>query len=89
MWRRTTVLAFAIQSGLLLLSGCGTLSQAFVPQVVRTKPDSALLQKCEEPSLPDPSKSLDDNADALIDLAVKFRQCSDRHAGLVDYENRP
>ena len=78
-----------ILSGALLCQGCGTLSQAFVPVVTKVKPEAALLKKCEEPLLPDPAKSLDDNADALIDLAVKFRECSSRQAGLVDWVSAP
>lgn len=53
--------------------------------MTKVKPEAGLLQLCEEPARPDPAKSLNDNGEALADLAVKFRECSARQARLVGW----
>lgn len=53
--------------------------------VLPVKPGPELLRKCEAPMLPDPSRSIEQNGEALIDLAEKFRECQARQAKLVDW----
>lgn len=53
--------------------------------MVVARPGPELLQKCAEPMRPDLSKSIPQNAEALVDLAEKFRDCAARHAQLVDW----
>ena len=52
---------------------------------VPVKPGADLLKKCTPPLLPDQAKSIEQNAEALADLAEKFRECSARQAKLVDW----
>ena len=84
MFSRTAARALLILNGGLLLAACSGSSTS-IPVVTKAKPEAALLQLCEEPQRPDPSKSLDDNGDALADLALKFRECSARQAKLVGW----
>jgi hypothetical protein len=42
-----------------------------------------MQQPCEEPQRPDSNKSLNDNGEALADLAIKFRECSAWQAKLA------
>jgi hypothetical protein len=85
MCNRTAAPALLILSGALLLGACSALSTREVPVVTKVKPDQSLLQLCDEPLRPDPDKSLDDNGEALADLAIKFRECSARQAKLVGW----
>jgi hypothetical protein len=48
-------------------------------------PISRALAGRLEPQRPDPNKSINDNGEALADLAVKFRECSARQAKLVGW----
>jgi hypothetical protein len=85
MFSRTAAPALLILSGGLLLQGCLLSSPEAVPVVTKVRPEAALLELCQEPQRPDPSRSLDDNGDALADLAIKFRECSARQAKLVGW----
>lgn len=84
MFSRTAARALLILSGALLLAACSGSSTA-IPVAIKVKPEAVLLELCQEPQRPDPSKSLDDNGDALADLAIKFRECSARQAKLVGW----
>jgi hypothetical protein len=52
---------------------------------VPVKPGPELLKKCEKPMLPDAAKSVEQNGEALQDLALKFRECEARQSKLVDW----
>lgn|GEM_PF-1055699 len=52
---------------------------------VKVRPGPELLQKCEQPVRPDARKSIVQNAEALADLALKFRECAARQAKLVEW----
>lgn len=56
-----------------------------MPVAVQVKPGPELLRKCETPMLPDAAKSIEQNGEALADLAVKFRDCQARQARLVEW----
>jgi hypothetical protein len=84
MCNRMAARAWMILLGALLLGACSGSSTA-IPVVKKVKPEAGLLQLCEEPVRPDPSKSLNDNGEALADLAIKFRECSARQAKLVGW----
>lgn len=49
------------------------------------RPGPELLRKCEDPLLPDPAKSIEQNGEAFADLAQKFRECQARQGKLVDW----
>ena len=53
--------------------------------VTKVRPEAGLLQLCDEPMRPDQSKTLNENGEALADLAMKFRECAARHARLVGW----
>jgi hypothetical protein len=57
------------------------------PQVVVTKarPGPELLVRCEQPLQASPEKTVEQNAEALVDLALKFRECEARQAKLVGW----
>lgn len=57
--------------------------------MVVARPGPELLQKCAEPMRTDPAKSIPQNAEALVDLAEKFRECAARQARLVDWFEQP
>lgn len=52
---------------------------------VPVKPGADLLKKCDDPLLPDVSKPVEQNGEALQDLALKFRECKARQSKLVDW----
>lgn len=41
--------------------------------------------RCETPLQPAPDKSVEANAEAGIDLALKFRECQARQGKLIDW----
>ena len=67
------------------LTGCLGFSDP--PQVVvqKVKPDSGLLVPCDEPMKPDRAKSINENGEALADLAQKFRDCVAKHTALIGW----
>ena len=85
MCNRTAAHVWPILLGGLLLGACSGSSTEAVPVVGKVKPEAGLLQLCQEPQRPDPNKSLNDNGEALADLAIKFRECSARQARLVGW----
>lgn len=51
----------------------------------KVKPGAALLALCDEPLKPDRAKSINENGEALADLAQKFRDCVAKHAALLGW----
>jgi hypothetical protein len=56
-----------------------------VPVATKVRPDASLLLLCDEPVRPDPAKTLNENGEAFVDLAVKFRECAARQRRLVEW----
>lgn len=78
--------AALILLGSLALPACSVFSPPpAVPVAVPVKPGPELLRKCERPLSPDPAKTVEQNAEALADLALKFRECEARQGRLVDW----
>lgn len=53
--------------------------------VQKVKPDSGLLVPCDEPMKPARGKSINENGEALADLAQKFRDCVAKHNALLGW----
>ena len=82
------VLAALILLGSPLLAACSVFSPPPpppVPVAVKVKPGADLLMKCTKSLVPDPTKTVEQNGEALADLAEKFRECEARQSKLVDW----